>query len=341
MKGTPLRSGSDRDRTSSGRAVPVLISVSIVAAVPLGLPAAGGKVASVAPPITAKLANPMSITGATFAFSGARRATLQCQFDAAAFATCASPKSNTRPLARGRHACQVKGVSRPKVSALTSYSCTVGLVLPPAPSLTAKTTSRPNTASPSLSFSDSESGPAFRCTIDRSAPHPCPRSRNHYNLSQGAHSFLVRTVDAAANSTASTTWSWSIDSLAPPTPVKMHKQSGPTPNATNTFVRTEAEAGASFRSSLKNGVWAACSSPYRHDITTSDNGPNQFAVRSHDSAGNVSGATFSKFKYQKGVVLPAGTMIAPQIRLKDLPTLNQDVCKNESSTLSCIRTATN
>ena len=33
MKGTPLRSGSRRDRTSSGRAVPVLISVFIVAAV--------------------------------------------------------------------------------------------------------------------------------------------------------------------------------------------------------------------------------------------------------------------------------------------------------------------
>jgi hypothetical protein len=319
----------------------VLISVFIVAAISLGLQAAGGKAALVAPTITAKPANPMSSTSATFAVRGARRATLQCQFEAAAFATCASPKSYTRPLAHGRHACQVKEVSRPEVSAPTSYSCTVGLVLPPAPSLTAKTTSQSNTASPSLSFSDSESGPAFPCTIDRSAPHPCPRSRSHYNLSQGAHSFLVRTVDAAANSTASTTWSRSIDSLTPPAPVKMQKQSGPTPNATNTFVRTEAEAGASFRSSLENGVWAACPSPCWHDITTSDNGPNQFAVRSHDSAGNVSGATFSKFKYQKGFVLPAGTVIAPQIRLKDMPTVNQDVCKNKSFTLSYIRTATN
>jgi hypothetical protein len=43
MKGTPLRSGSGRERTSSGRAVPVLISVFIVTAVSSELLAAGGE----------------------------------------------------------------------------------------------------------------------------------------------------------------------------------------------------------------------------------------------------------------------------------------------------------
>ena len=83
------------------------------------------------------------------------------------------------------------------------------------------------------------------------------------------------------------------------------------------------------------------SSPCWHDITTNDNGPNQFAAGSYDSAGKVSGATFSRFEYQQGVVLPAGRVIAPQIGLKDLSTINQDVCKNESLVLSCIGAATN
>jgi hypothetical protein len=40
------------------------------------------------------------------------------------------------------------------------------------------------------------------------------------------------------------------------------------------------------------------------------------------------------------VVLPAQNAIAPQIRLKNLPAVNQNVCKNKSFSLSYSGTAT-
>ena len=43
----------------------------------------------------------------------------------------------------------------------------------------------------------------------------------------------------------------------------------------------------------------------------------------------------------QSVTLPVQGAVAPQIRLKNLPTVNQDVCKGKSFTLSYSGTATN
>lgn len=396
----------------------VFITVAVVA---FGFQMADSKMSVAAPIITSKPANPTSSRSASFGFTGPSGATPLCQLDAAPFAPCHSPKSYLGTLTQGAHTFQVKAVAGSTQSAATSYTWTVDTAAPQAPSITDRPASLSTTTSPSFSFADSESGVVFRCTIDSSALAACSSPRSYSNLSQGAHSFGVQAVDAAGKRSGSTTWSWSIDSLAPPAPVLRTRPTDPTHHATNNFAWSDSEAGVSFQCSLENGAWAACSTPYPYTIVTSNYGQHQFGVRAVDGAGNVSASTSYQFKYAKGlptsglpfqitgtvsglrlgvwkpiavrisnpngvviyvsalnvtvaadsspsgchssanvvlqqsnvstsltvavpangsVVLPAQTAIAPQIRLKNLPTVNQNVCKNKSFSLSYSGTAT-
>jgi hypothetical protein len=412
-----MRSATTRRRV----VLPIVCVLITVAAVGFGLQAAGSKLSVAAPIITSKPANPTARTSASFQFTGPCGATLFCQLDAASFAPCESPKNYAGPLAQGPHTFRVKAVAGSAQSAATSYTWTVDTAAPPAPSITAKPASLSTTTSASLSFTDSESAVAFRCTIDLSASAACSSPRTYSKLSHGAHSFGVQAVDAAGKRSDSTTWSWSIDSLAPPAPVLTTEPTDPTYNATNNLAWSDSEAGVSFQCSLENGAWEACSTPYTYVIATSNYGQHQFAVRAVDGAGNVSAARSYQFKYEKGlatsglpfqitgtvkgltlgvwkpiavrisnsngvvmyvralnvtvaadssssgclnsanivlqqsnvstslrvavpangsVVLPAQNAIAPQIRLKNLPAVNQNVCKNKSFSLSYSGTAT-
>ena len=205
---------------------------------------------------------------------------------------------------------------------------------------------------------------------------------------------------------------WRVDSVAPPAPVLTTRPSDPTPAATNDFVWTCAESGATAECSLENGAWVTCTSPFRWVINAGNYGQHEFIVRSRDAAGNASTSTQYTFKYEKGlpdsgvpfqitgsvsalqiglwqdvavtvtdpnsvhiyvsalrsappanstpagcttaqnlevqppnisatntlvvpangtVMLPAQGVAAPRLRLLDLPTVNQDVCKAKSS----------
>jgi hypothetical protein len=287
------------------------------------------------------------------------------------------------------------------------------------PSIMAKPASLSTTTSPSFSFTDTESGVAFRCTIDGVAS-ACTSPRSYSNLTQGAHTFGVQAIDAAGNSSAAATWSWSIDSIAPSAPILTTKPADPTANATNTFAWT-VMAGTAYQCSVENGAWAACSSPYTYVINTVNNQQHQFGVSAVDAAGNVSAGTFFQYKYDKGlptsglpfqitgttsglsigvwkpidititnpnsaviyvsaltvavpdsspggcssadnlelqqsnisaslrvavppkgsVTLPVPSVSTPQIRLKNLLDVNQDVCKNKTFGLTFSGTATN
>jgi hypothetical protein len=312
-------------------------NVFIDVTVALGLRAMDAKTALVAPTITENPANPMSSMSATFAFSGARRSTLQCQLDAVAFATCTSPKSYAGPLAQGRHACHVKELCRSEVSAPTSYSGKGGPMLPPTPSLTAKTTCPSITARPpSLSFSDSESGPVFRCTIGRSAPDGCsPCMCERATCNNGPNQSAVRSHDGAGNVSAATFYQFKYQKglTASGSPCQLTERvSGlslgvwkPTP------VTASNPIGLVIDASALNLMMAANSTP--------PGCLSSGTVESQNS--NVSTTRLVAVPPFGSAVLPAGTVIPPQVRLKDLSTVNHDVCKNESLPLSYTGTATN
>ena len=408
--------------TTVRRVVLPIIGAFIAATVAFGLAAAAASKPTVAAPtITSTPANPAASTSATLRFTGPSGATFQCLLDAATFATCVSPKSYTG-LGQGAHTFKVRSVSGSTQSESTSYTWTVDTVAPPAPSITAKPAILSNATSPSFSFSDTESGVTFRCQLDGSAYAACTSPLSYSGVAQGGHTFAVQAVDAAGNTSPSTTWAWSIDSIAPSAPVLTTKPTDPTFNATNTFAWTPSESGLTFQCSLENGAWVTCSTPYTWVIVTSNYGQHQFAVRAIDAAGNISAGTIYSFKYEKNlptsglpfqisgsvsgltlgtykpifvtitnpnsvtifvsalnvavatdsspsgctssdnvdllqsnvstsltvavpangsVSLPAQGAAAPQIRLRNLPTVNQDVCKGKSFALTYSGTATN
>lgn len=413
-----------KSTTTVRRVVLTIIGVFVtlaMAAGGIGIQLAASKTTLAAPTITSQPANPTSVTSASFSFTGPKGAIFQCQLDSTpTFTICTSPKSYLAPLlAEGSHAFQVKALAGSDVSAVASYTWTVDITPPSAPTITRKPAALSTTTSPSFSFGDSESGVTFRCQLDGSAYAACTSPRSYSNLTQGSHTFSVQAVDAAGNisiAKPSSTWSWTINSAGPSL---SSYPPDPTQETTNSF--TWSEAGVTFQCEIENGAWGPCSSPFIYTIGTTNNQQHQFGVRAVDTAGNVSAGTFYHFKYVKAVtsakqpftitgsvtglsigvskpitvtitnpnnvtifvsalnvavstnsasggcasnnfelqqsnisssltvavpanssvVLPAQGAVAPQILLTDSPTVNQDVCKGKSFTLTYSGTATN
>lgn len=403
------------------RTATYLLSFAVVAALSVvGIQAAFSKPAApAAPTLTSKPAAATSSTSATLTFTGPTGATFQCSLDGASYAACVSPKAYSG-LAEGKHTFNVRDTVGTLTSAATSYSWTVDRVAPPMPTLTTKTAALSTTTSPSFAFTDAEAGVTFLCSLDTAALLPCTSPKAYSGLGQGTHTFRVRAVDAAANASPATQYSWVIDSVAPAAPTLVLKPTNPTGSATNTFGWTGSEAGLTYQCSLENGAWFTCATPYVWKLATNNEGQHQFAVRARDLAGNVSGATTYVFKYLKNssgmpftisgavtgltlgewraiplrvanpnsvpilvsaltvqvsadstpagcpsnvnvelqqsnvsatnkltvpangsVTLPSGAVSAPRMRLKNLPTVNQDACKGVTYTLSYTGTATN
>ena len=265
------------------------------------------------------------------------------------------------------------------------------------------------------------SGASFSCSLDGAPYAACTSPRTYSSLADGAHTFNAVAVKSGDQSSA-TTWTWRVDTVAPPAPIITVRPTDPTPNATNDFAWTDSEAGVSFQCSFENGAFASCGTPYRWVINTGNYGQHQFAVRAVDAAGNVSMASAYTFKYAKGlpssglpfqisgsvsalsigvwrpvtltltnpnpvaiyvsalqvgvaadstpsgcssaanievqqsdvaathtvtvpangsVTLPAQGVSTPRMRLRNLPNVNQDVCKGKSFALSYSGTATN
>lgn len=313
-----------------------------------GLPTASSTLVLASPTITSEPASQVSSTDAAFTFTGPPGATFQCRLDALAFAVCSSPMSYAG-LAQGSHTFQVNAVLGTDQSAVTSYPWTVDTLAPPAPTITAGPLSVSNTNSPSFSFTDSESGVIFRCQLDGLGWTACSSPRGYAGIAQGAHSFRVQAVDAAGNVSAATSYSFTCE------------KGLPTPGLPTSGLPTSGlpTSGLSFQitgsvSALTLGTWKAVavriSNPNGVVIhvtalkvaVAADSSPTGcLSSRNVElQQSNVSTSRTVAVPANGSVVLPAQGVITPQIRLKDLLTVNQDVCKNKRFTLSYSGTAT-
>jgi len=303
-----------------------------------GLPTASSTLVVASPNITSEPASQVSSTDATFTFTGAPKATFQCRLDALAFKACSSPMSYAG-LAQGSHTFQVKAVLGTDQSAVTSYPWTVDTLAPPAPTITAGPLSVSNTNSPSFSFTDSESGVIFRCQLDGLGWTACSSPRGYAGLAQGAHSFRVQAVGPAGNVSAATSYSFT------------YEKGLPTPGLPTSGLPFEITGTVS---ALTIGTWKAVavriSNPNGVVIhvtalkvaVAADSSPTGcLSSRNVElQQSNVSTSRTVVVPANGSVVLPAQGVIAPQIRLKDLQTVNQDVCENKRFTLSYSGTAT-
>jgi hypothetical protein len=141
--------------------------------------------------------------------------------------------------------------------------------------------------SPSFTFSSSEAGSSFQCSLDGGAFGACNSPKSYANLALGEHEFKVRATDASGNtdqSPASRTWTVVPDTTAPETTIE-NGPTGSTSATSATFTFSSNEPGSSFQCSRDGGAWSGCASP--HQYTGFTVGNHEVKVRAIDAAGNI------------------------------------------------------
>lgn len=156
-------------------------------------------------------------TSANFSFSSSPAADhYECALDAASFATCTSPQ-HYEGLADGSHTFSVRSVSSGGTrSAATSYTWTIDTV-PPETTIASGPPASGHSASAAFTFTSSESGSTFFCSINSSGFAPCSSPQTYSGLGDGTYTFRVQATDAAGNADPSAaTYTWTISGVGPP-----------------------------------------------------------------------------------------------------------------------------
>jgi hypothetical protein len=267
----------------------VLILLAVVAL-------AGYAVAAPRGPTPAIVSGPSGATSETtarFAFTGARGDTYECALDGAAFAACTSPKSYSG-LRDGPHTFALRERTRAgQVGDPVSRSWTVDTQAPPAPAIVQQPPLVTNQTSARFAYTDAEAGVTYECKVSGVDYQACTNPVSWWGLSgDGPNSlitFTVRARDAAGNRGPATSYTWRIDTTAPPGPQLLQQPPNPSASDSATFAFTDRETGVSFECQLDGAAYAGCRSPATFGGLAP--GTHRFAVRAVDAAGNRSGAT--------------------------------------------------
>ena len=184
---------------------------------------------------------------------------------------------------------------------------TVDATAPPSPTIDSGPSGATSSTSASFGFSDSESGVSFRCQLDGGGFSDCSSPQGYGGLSQGAHSFQVKARDAAGNESAAASRSWTVDTLAPPSPTIDSAPSDPSNSTSASFGFSDSESGVSFRCQLDGAGFSDCSSPQGYSGLSQ--GSHSFQVKARDAAGNESVAASRSWTIDSNA--PAVTLTAP------------------------------
>ena len=242
------------------------------------------------PALTSTPANPTNQTSASFSFTDSQGGvSFLCQFDGGTFSACTSPKTYSG-LSQGSHTFSVKAQDAAgNQSAATSFTWTVDTTAPPVPALTSTPANPTNQTSASFSFTDSQGGVSFLCQRDGSTFSACTSPKTYSGLTQGSHTFSVKAQDAAGNQSAATSFTWTVDTTAPPVPALTSTPANPTNQTSASFSFTDSQGGVSFLCQRDGSTFSACTSPKTYSGLTQ--GSHTFSVKAQDAAGNQSAAT--------------------------------------------------
>lgn len=232
-------------------------------------------------------------TSARLIFNGARGDTYDCSLDGAAFAACTSPQSYSG-LRDGSHSFRVRERTRAgQVGDPVERTWTVDTRAPPAPVITQQPPLVTNQTSARFAYTDAEANVTYECKVDGVDYQACTNPVSWWGLSgDGPNSlitFSVRARDTAGNRGPATTYTWRIDTTAPPRPQLTQQPPNPSASTTATFAFTDREAGVSYECSLDGAAYAVCTSPKTY--TGLSAAVHTFGVRAVDPAGNRSAAT--------------------------------------------------
>jgi hypothetical protein len=243
-----------------------------------------------APALTAKPSDPSNDASPSFAFSDADpTATFVCQLDGGEAAACESPQTYSG-LGEGTHTFSVTAVDPAgNQSSATSYSWTIDLTPPLAPTFTAGPGVVTAATSATFGFVDSDGSAGFQCRLDGAGFASCTSPVTYDDLAEGAHVFRVKAVDPAGNQSSVATYNWTIDLTPPPAPAITSAPPSVSGSSTASFSFTDGDGSATFQCRLDGAAFSACTSPISYGGLAE--GAHTFGVKAIDGAGNESSVT--------------------------------------------------
>ena len=145
-----------------------------------------------------------------------------------------------------------------------------------------------NDSTPNLIFGSNEAGSTFVCRYDAAPFTACSSpNRRAAPLTNGAHTFSVKAIDAPGNESAVVSRSFTVDTVPPQTTITSGP-SGSTADTTPTFTFSSSQPGSAFRCRFDSQAFAACSGPgASHTPSTPLSlGSHSFDVTAIDKAKN-------------------------------------------------------
>ncbi len=220
------------------------------------------------PPDTTITSAPPAFTSssdANFSFTSSDpNARFQCSLDSAAPSVCSAPISYSS-LQPGAHTFEVAAVSGgdnvdPTVA---TYTWTVQAPTPPPDTtITAGPAATSTATDASFSFVSSAPNSTFKCSLDGAAFTTCSSPVSYTDLALGQHSFHVYAIDASGTADPTPAdYTWTIEAPVPPDTTITSAPPASTTEADATFSFSASPPTATFKCSLDDAAYAACSSP--------------------------------------------------------------------------------
>lgn len=246
-------------------------------------------------------ANPTNQSAATFTFtdSDPTVTSFVCTLDGVAN-PCSSPATYSG-LSDGSHTFSVAGkTSAGTTTNAVSYTWVVDTVPPPMPSIDSHPPDPSATANATFTFSDTEAGTSFTCSLDGSAAF-CSGAVIYPGLADGSHTFSVTAKDAAGNQSAANVFSWTIHTTTPPPPNIDSAPAALSNQGAPAFSFSDAQAGVTFTCQLDTAQPALCTSPAV--FVGLPDGVHNFLVIANDPVSGRSSASTS-FTWTKDTIAP-------------------------------------
>jgi hypothetical protein len=260
------------------------------------------------PPNTTITSQPSALSNSSspsFTFTASQSgSTFECELDGGGFSACSSPKTYSG-VADGAHTFQVRAVD-PAGNADASpdsYAWSIDAT-PPDTSIGAGAPAALTTStSASFTFSATEGGSTFQCSLDGAAFSSCSSPRAYSGLADGSHTFQVRATDTASNTDPSpSSHTWTVDTTPPVTSIGPTMPAANTSATSATFDLASNEAGSTFECALDGAAFAPCTTPANYSGLA--DGSHTFSVRATDQIGNLD-ASPAGYTWQIDNVAPA------------------------------------
>lgn len=199
--------------------------------------------------------------------------------------------------------------------------------VPPTPSITSGPEKQTTSTTATFVFTDSEAGVTFLCRLDGGSFSGCKSPKSYAGLSQSAHTFYVEAKDGDGNLSAPVSYVWTVGKKA------VEEQPFTISGNISSLLAPGVSRALPLTISNPNGVAIIVTglqaSPQAGSTKVGCDGPTNLQV----AQSNASATNTLTVPANGQVTLPSGTVSAPQVLMKDLPS-NQDACKGASFTFN-------